>query len=346
MTDTRMTLSRRALVAGVAAAAALPALPVLAQDKVVFATNWRAQAGHGGFYQAVADGTYKRLGLEVEIQQGGPQVNNRPMLPIGKIDFLMTGNLLLTFDQVKNGVPVTVVGAIFQKDPQAIIAHPGQGYEQWGAVKKAPTVLVSKDGQFSFWQWMKADHGFRDEQLKPYTFNLAPFLADKRAVQQGYSISEPINVKRQAGFDPVVHLLADQGFSTYSTTIETRTQLVREKPDLVRRFMEGSIIGWYNYLYGDRKAAHALIRQHNPDSSDEYMEASVKLMKDLGIVDSGDARTKGIGAMDLNRIKDFHDKMVKAGLYKPGQVDLSKVATTEFVNKGVGLDIRKRLTGQ
>lgn len=347
MTFTRMTLTRRALVAGaVATAAALPAAPVLAQDKVVFATNWRAQAGHGGFYQAVADGTYKRLGLAVEIQQGGPQVNNRPMLPIGKIDFLMTGNLLLTFDQIKNGVPVTVVGAIFQKDPQAIIAHPGQGYEQWDGVKKAPTVLVSKDGQFSFWQWMKADHGFRDEQLKPYTFNLAPFLADKRAVQQGYSISEPINVRRQAGFDPVVHLLADHGFSTYSTTIETRTQLVREKPDLVRRFMEGSIIGWYNYLYGDRKAAHALIRQHNPDASDEYMEASVKLMKDLGIVDSGDARTKGIGAMDLNRIKDFHDKMVKAGLYKPGQVDLSKVATTEFVNKGVGLDVRKRLTGQ
>jgi NitT/TauT family transport system substrate-binding protein len=338
-----MTLTRRALMASALAAAALPAL---AQEKVVFATNWRAQAGHGGFYQALADGTYKRLGLDVEIQQGGPQVNNRPMLPMGRIDFLMTGNLLLTFDQIKNGVPVTVVGAIFQKDPQAIIAHPGQSYDTWADLKKAPAVLVSKDGQFSFWQWMKADHGFRDEQLKPYTFNLGPFLADKRAVQQGYSISEPINVKRQAGFDPVVHLLADQGFSTYSTTIETRTQLVRDKPDLVRRFMEGSIIGWYNYLYGDRKAANALIRQHNPDMSDEYIEASIKLMKDLNIVDSGDALTKGIGAMDMARVQDFYDKMVKAGLYKPGEVDISKVATTQFVNKGVGLDVRKRLTGK
>jgi NitT/TauT family transport system substrate-binding protein len=177
-------------------------------------------------------------------------------------------------------------------------------------------------------------------------FNLGPFLADKRTVQQGYSISEPINVKRQAGFDPVVHLLADQGFSTYSTTIETRTQLVREKPDLVRRFMEGSIIGWYNYMYGDRKAANALIRQHNPDMSEEYIEASVKLMKDLNIVDSGDALTKGIGAIDMARVQDFHDKMVKAGLYKPGDVDVSKVATTQFVNKGVGLDVRKRLTGK
>jgi NitT/TauT family transport system substrate-binding protein len=144
----------------------------------------------------------------------------------------------------------------------------------------------------------------------------------------------------------VVHLLADQGFSTYSTTIETRTQLVREKPDLVRRFMEGSIIGWYNYMYGDRKAANALIRQHNPDMSEEYIEASVKLMKDLNIVDSGDALTKGIGAMDMARVQDFYNKMVKAGLYKAGEVDISKVATTQFVNKGIGLDVRKRLTGK
>ena len=313
---------------------------------MVFGTNWRAQAGHGGFYQAVADGTYRRLGLDVQIQQGGPQVNNRPMLPVGRLDFLMTGNLLLTFDQIKNGVPVTVVGAIFQKDPQAIIAHPGQGYEKWDAVKKAPTVLVSKDGQFSFWQWMKAEHGFRDEQLKPYTFNLGPFLNDKRVVQQGYSIAEPINVRRAAGFDPVVHLLADHGFNTYSTTIETRTQLVREKPDLVRRFMEGSITGWYNYMYGDRSAANALIRKDNPDLAEDYIEASVKLMKDLQIVDSGDALTRGIGAMSEERIKSFYDKMVTAGLYKPGEVDLSKVATTQFVNKGFGLDIKRRLTGR
>ena len=339
------TLSTMRQMLGVvlATAASFAAPPVQAQDKVVFATNWRAQAGHGGFYQALADGTYKKYGLDVEIQQGGPQINNRPLLPIGKIDFLMTGNLLLTFDQIKNGVPVTVVGAIFQKDPQAIIAHPGQGYDKWDELRKASTVLVSKDGQFSFWQWMKADHGFRDEQLKPYTFNMGPFLADKKSVQQAYSISEPISVKRQGGFDPVVHLLADHGFNTYAATIETRTQLVREKPDLVRRFMEASIVGWYQYLYGDRRSADALIKKDNPDMTDEYIAGSVKLMKDLGIVDSGEALAKGIGTIDEARVRSFYDKMVKAGLYKPGEVDLAKVVTTQFVSKGVGLDLRKQL---
>jgi NitT/TauT family transport system substrate-binding protein len=153
-------------------------------------------------------------------------------------------------------------------------------------------------------------------------------------------------VRSQGGFDPIVHLLADHGFNTYSTTIETRTQLVREKPDLVRRFVEASIIGWYTYLYGDRKAGDALIKKDNPDMSDEYIEGSVKLMKSLGIVDSGEALTKGIGAMNDAQIKSFYEKMVKAGLYKAGEVDLSKVATTQFVNKGVGLEERKKLTGK
>ncbi len=321
----------------VGAAAAFP------QEKVVFATNWKAQAGHGGFYQALADGTYKKYGLDVEIQQGGPQVNNRPLLPTGKIDFLMAGNLLQSFDNVKNGVPTIVVASIFQKDPQAIFAHPGQGYASFKDLVRAPTAFIGKDGQFSFWQWMKAEYGFRDEAIKPYIFNVGPFLADKQSIQQGYSIEEPLSIKAQAGFDPLVFLLADNGFSTYSTTIETRLDMVRDKPETVRKFVEASILGWYNYLYGDNKAANALIRKANPEMTEANLAGSLGLMKKLGIVDSGEALAQGIGAMSQARIKDCYDKMVKAGLYKPGEVDLSKVATTQFVDKGVGLDLKKKL---
>ncbi len=314
-----------------------------ADDKVVFATNWKAQAAHGGFYQALADGTYKKFGLDVTLQQGGPQVNNRPLLPAGRIDFLMTGNLLHSFDNVKNQVPTVVVAAIFQKDPQALMAHPGQGYEKFEALKNAPLALVAKDGQFSWWQWLKAVHGFKDDALKPYNYNLAPFLANPKAIQQGYSVAEPIYVQNQGKFTPVVHLLADHGFSTYSTLIEARTETVRNKPELVQRFVDASAIGWVNYLYGNRKAAAALMMRDNPEMTEAEMEASVALMKSQGIVDSGEAAANGIGAMNAARIKDFYEQMVKAGLYKAGEVDLSKVATLQFVNKKVGQDVKARL---
>ncbi len=315
-------------------------------QKVVFATNWKAQAAHGGFYQSLVDGTYRKFGLDVTIVPGGPQVNNRPLLPAGRIDFLMTGNLLHSFDNVKNGVPTIAVAAIFQKDPQSLIAHPGQGYEKFEALKNAPIALIAKDGQFSWWQWLKVQHGFRDEQLKPYNYNLGPFLANKKAVQQGYSVAEPIYVEKQGGFKPVVHLLADHGFSTYSTLIEARVGTVRDKPELVQRFVDASILGWVNYLYGNRKAANALMRKENPEMTEEELEASVALIRAQGVVDSGEALERGIGAMNRARIRDFYDKMVQAGLYNPGEVDLSKVVATQFVNRRVGIDLKERLAAK
>ncbi len=317
---------------------------VQAQQAVTFATNWKAQAAHGGFYQAVADGTYKKFGLEVTIRQGGPQVNNRPLLPARRIDFLMTGNLLHSFDNVKNGIPVVVVAAMFQKDPQALMAHPNQGYENFSALSKAPIALIAKDGQFTWWQWLKVVHGFKDEALRPYNYNLGPFLSQPKAIQQGYSVAEPIYIEQQGQFKPVVHLLADHGFSTYSTLIETRTETVKNNPDLVQRFVDASIIGWVNFMYGDRAQAKALMMKDNPEITEAEIEASVLLMKEQGIVDSGEAVSKGIGVMNASRIADFYDQMVKAGLYRSGEVDLSKVATTQFINKQVGLDLKKTLT--
>ena len=326
-----------------AALLALLALNVQAEDAVRFATNWQAQAAHGGFYQAIADGTYQRYGLKVTLIQGGPQVNNRPLLPAGRIDFLMTGNLLHSFDNVKNGVPTQVVAGMFQKDPQALLAHPGQGYENFAALKAAPVIFIAKDGQYTWWQWLKVTHGFRDESLKPYNYNLGGFLANARALQQGYAVAEPIYVENQGRFKPVVHLLADHGFSTYSTLIEARTQTIVEQPALVQRFVDASIVGWVNYLYGDRRAANALMRADNPEMTEAELESSVALLKAQGIVDSGASLTRGIGTLDPARIRDFYQQMVNAGLYQAGDVDLKRVATEQFVNQGVGLKEKAQL---
>ncbi|MBV7396574.1 ABC transporter substrate-binding protein [Mameliella sediminis] len=314
-----------------------------ANDKVVLGTNWLAQGGHGGFYQALVDGTYEKYGLEVEIRPGGPQVNNRPMLSAGRLDFLMAGNLLLSFDNVRNGIPTTVVAAFFQKDPQALMAHSG-AYADFAALAEASTVLISKDGQFSFWQWLVDAHGFRDEQLRPYGFNLAQFLNDEALVQQAYGTAEPIYAANQ-GADVDTFLLADQGWSTYATTIETRQKLIDENPDLVQRFLNASIEGWYNFLYGDRSAAYGAIIAANPEMTVEKLDKEMAQFDKLGIIDVGDATTLGIGALTDERIRAFHELAVSSGIIEDGAVDLSKVADTRFVNKGHGLDIRATLTG-
>ena len=311
-----------------------------AADKVVFATNWLAQAEHGGYYQAVADGTYAACGLDVEIMQGGPQVSGRPLMLAGKIDFYMGGNMLQAFAAVEQNIPLRIVAASFQKEPQVLMSHPGQGLDTWEDLKNAEQYILGNEGFQSYFQWMITDFGFDAAKRMPYTFNPAPFIANPKSVQQGYVTSEPFAVEREAGFKPNLFLLADYGFETYATTIETMQKTIDERPEAVRCFVDGSAKGWYNYLYGDNAAANEMIKKGNPDMTDEQIAFSIAAMKEFGIVDSGDAETMGIGAMTDERIAAFYASMVKAKVVPDG-LDIKKAYTLDFVNKGVGLDLKK-----
>jgi len=334
MTSLRASLAALLAVAGTTAASAQTL------DKVSFGTNWVAEAEHGGYYQAVADGTYKKYGLDVTIVSGGPNINNRILLPVGKIDFFMSANSLQSFDAVEQKIPTIAVAASFQKDPQVLIAHPDQNIKDFADLKKL-TLFVSKEGLASYFQWLKKDYGFDEAKVKPYTFNPQPFLADRKSAMQGYVTSEPFAIEKQTHVKPKVFLLADQGFNTYSTLIETRKDLVEKKPDLVQRFVDASAIGWYNYIYGDNKAANAMIKKFNPEMTDDLLDYSVKTMKEYGIVDSGDSVTLGIGAMTDARMANFFDKMVRAGVAK-ATLDYRQSYTLRFVNKKVGLELRPK----
>ena len=307
--------------------------------KLTFQSNWRAQAEHGGYYQAVATGIYAKHGLDVTVKPGGPQINNPQLLVAGAIDFSMGSDSFNGLNFVKNGIPLVVVASIFQKDPRVLIAHPGQGNDSLAALKGKP-ILIASASRNNYWQFLRAKYGYTDDQIRPYTFNMAPFLADKATIQQGFLTSEPLKAQ-QAGIKPVVHLLADNGYVSYATTLETREQLVKEKPDVVQRFVNATLEGWYSYLYGDRSAANALIKKDNPEMNDEQLNYSHAKMLEYGIVDSGDAVKLGIGAMTAARWREFADSMVKAGVY-PADIDVSKAYTLQFVNKGHGMNLKRK----
>lgn len=304
---------------------------------VAFGTNWLAQAEHGGFYQSVADGTYAACGLDVTIVSGGPQVNNRALMLAGKIDYHMGGDMLQAFNAVKEGIPVVMVAAIFQKHPQVILAHPGEA-DTWEELKDL-TLLIGDNGYTSFYQWMISEWGFTPEQRQPYTFNPAPFLADKRMGMQGYLSSEPYVIIKEGGFTPNVFLIADAGFSSYATMIETMADTIETKPEQVKCFVEGSIKGWYTYLHGDNAAANEMILAANPDMTQDKIDYAIERMNAEGIVDSGDALELGIGAISDEVVGGFYDKMVAAGVIEDG-IDWQASYTTEFVNQGVGMDLK------
>jgi NitT/TauT family transport system substrate-binding protein len=324
---------------GGAAVIAMPAIltGVNAQglDKLSYQTDWRAQAEHGGFYFALANGLYKKYGVEAEIRMGGPQQNPSQLLLGGRVDMIMS-NSFEAINYVRENVPFLCIASIFQRDPAVIISHPGVGNDSFEALKGKP-ILVGAAGRNSYWPFLKAKFGYTDEQARPYTFNLAPFLADKTLSQQGFLSSEPFAMQK-AGVKPVVHLIADAGFDNYNTTINLSAKLAAEKKDAVQRFVTATLEGWSGYMQaGDGfAAANALIKRDNPEMDDDKIAYAVKVMNERGIVRSGDALKLGIGAMTDLRWRSFYDTMAATGVF-PKDLDVTKAYSLEFINKGIGI---------
>jgi NitT/TauT family transport system substrate-binding protein len=330
-------------VAALAAFAGMMTLadPALALDKVRFGTNWLADPEAGGFFQAAADGTYEKYGLDVTIIPGGPQSNGGLMLLFGKLDFFMGGDMIGNLLSAESKLPLIAVAADFQKSPQILMSHPGVGLDKWAELPAASPVYVGAGAINTFYAWLRIAYGFKDENIRPYNFNSAPFIKNPKSIQQGYLTAEPYEIERQAGFKPNVFLLSDYGYDTYSTLIVTRADIVDKTPDLVQRFVDASAIGWRNYLYGDNSKANDLIKSDNPDISDAQIAFSIAEMKEHGVVDSGDTLKLGIGAMTDARWKDFFDKMVEAGMIDK-RTDYTRAYTLRFVDKGVGLELRPK----
>lgn len=323
-------------IVAVAGDAAL-AKPAAALDKIRFGIDWKAEAEYGGYYQAKATGIYRKYGLDVEIRQGGPQVNHSQLLAAGIVDFAISSNTSVALNFVNNRIPMVTVAAFFQKDPASLITHANSGIDGFSQMKGRP-IMISNDTRVGWWLFLKSRFGFSDDQIHPYTYQMAPFLADPNSIQQGYVTNEPYLLAK-AGAKVKVHLLADAGWPAYGNMVTTSARLITEKPDLVQRFVNGTIEGWYSYLYGGPGPADALIKKDNPDMTEDVIAYGISKMKEYGIVDSGDALSMGIGAMTPERIARLYAIMAEAGIY-PKTLDWKKGFDFRFVGKKHGIGMK------
>ena len=322
----RGAVTRRIVTALLATSAIVVGAPAHAEEKFVFMTNWFAEAEHGGFYQAIATGIYKKAGLDVTIKMGGPQVNVIQLMAAGQADCIMGSSDLQMVQTRESGVPVVTVAAMFQKDPQALIAHEDvKSFEDM----KNKTILIGSAARLGYWPWLKAKYGFTEEQTRPYTFNIQPFVADKNLVQQGYITSEPFAMQK-VGMKVNTFLFGDFGFPAYSTTVSCMDKTVKERKAVVAAFVKASAEGWKSYL-ADPAPGNALIKKDNPSMTDDQLAYSVAKLKETGIVGGGDAAKMGIGIMTDARIKASYDFLVSAKLIDPAKVEMSKSYDTEFV---------------
>ena len=298
---------------------------------IKFATDWHAQAEHGGFYQALATGEYKKRGLDVTIVQGGPSVNVPQLLATGAVDLGMGSNSFIALNLAQQGVPVKAVAATMQIDPQVLIAHPDQGIKSIADMKGRP-ILLSDASVTAFWVWLKSKYGFTDDQVRKYTHSSAPFLADKTIVQEGYLTSEPYTIEQQSGEKPAVFLLAAEGYPGYAAMVLAPDSLIASNPKAVQAFVDATAAGWQSYLHGDPKPGDALIRKDNPEMTQSILDQARDKLRSYGIVDGGDAKTGGVGVMTDKRWGDFFQVASSQGVY-PKTLDYKKAYTLQFVAK-------------
>jgi NitT/TauT family transport system substrate-binding protein len=314
--------------------AALSCLPASAAERFVFMTDWMAQAEHGGFYQALADGLYAQRGLEVQIRPGGTGMDPQKLLAAGSIDGAMGSSGFFTLNLIDVGAPVVTVAAMFQKDPTILMAHLRSDVASLADMKGKP-IHIGDPSVNTMWRWLAARYGYSDSQIRKYSFNIAPFLVDKSAIQQGYLTSEPFTAEK-AGVKTQVFLLADNGFASYSAMIMVRKDVLAKREAVVKAFVEASIQGWYRYLTGDPSAANALIKRDNPDIDDATLAYARQKMIDYGIVTGGDAAAHGVGYMSAERWEAFTKEMKDLGIYSKN-LDWRQGVDLRFVANGQGL---------
>jgi NitT/TauT family transport system substrate-binding protein len=308
----RRTLLKAIACALAALFAVAPPLSAQKLDRLVFSTDWLAQAEHGGFYQALAEGTYRRYGLDVDVRQGGPQVNGLQLLAAGRLDVAMADALQVT-SAIERDVPLVAIAATFQKNPTVIIAHPGVA--QLADLKGKP-IAIAAASNTTFWPWLRQRYGFTDDPKRPYAFSVQPFLAEPALSQQGFATSEPFSIEK-AGVKPVVFLLADLGYPPYSQALVVTRKALRERRDALERFVRASAEGWRSYL-ANPAPGNALIKRANPQMSDELLAYGVAKLREHGIVDGGDAKGRGLLTMTAARWKATADFLRSAGLAKRG----------------------------
>jgi NitT/TauT family transport system substrate-binding protein len=321
------------IAAGLAALGGAPSLRAEELEKAVMYLGWRAEPEFGGFFQALNAGIYRRYGLDAVITVGSPQTNSQIILSLHKADFIegSTGDAI---NYLRQDIPLVTVAAMFQKSPRVLIAHPGQGSDTLEQMRGKP-ILIGAQGLTTVWPFLRARYGFTDDQVRPYTFNEAPFLRNPAAIQEGYVTEEPFTLAQLGVPKPVVILLSDHGYQEYAMALVTNQETAGKRPGYVQRFVNASIEGWYSYLYGDPAPGNRFIRENNPDMSPEQIAYSIKAMRDTGMVDSGDARRLGIGAMTDERWASFYRVRVESGA-APAGLDVRRAYTLRFVNQKVG----------
>nr|VXZ83947.1 Uncharacterised protein [Klebsiella pneumoniae] len=151
--------------------------------------------------------------------------------------------------------------------------------------------MVSSSGQATWWPWLKAQYQLSDAQVRPYTFNIQPFVVDDAVAQQAYVSSEVFRAEGRSEGELLP--LSEHGYPLRRHPYRP-PDTIAERKAAMAKFVRASMEGWVSYLK-DPAPGNALIKQDNPKMTDDLLAWGVTQIREHHLIDGGDAASQGWG---------------------------------------------------
>lgn len=290
--------------------------------------KWLHQAQFAGLYIAQTKGFFKQAGINCTLRPGGQDFNTGQLVATGSDDFGVwsADQVLIARSQ---GMPIVAVAVIYQESPVCFFSRKDSGI-------KMPQDFIGKRVGMQYGTNVRTEYvammkraGIDMNRIVevPTRFDLRPFLDGEVDIWNGYTINEPL-VAESLGVPVQLIRPGEYGVDMYADCLITTEAMVKDRPDLVRRFVASVLRGW-EYALAHRDEAVKIVLDQDSHLREKHerrmLDESARLIEARG------ANVLGIGRMDEKIWRGMLEELKAQGQLGPNPVTLSEVYTNQLL---------------
>lgn len=315
-----MALGALALPAGTAAA-----------EPVVLALNWFNDGDHAPYWVALDKGYYKARGLDVSIEPSKGSGDAATKVAVGRAAFGLA-DAVPVMSAIGRGAEIKIVGIVFDKTPLTFFSRADKPVTRPKDLEGKAIGASATDVQRLAFPAFAKINGIDTDKIT--WVNIEPAakiaaLSEKRVDAVGYFFPGRPYFAKALGDANVRQLhWADYGFNDlYSMTLITNDKLLKSQPELVKRFLEASYLGWRDTLK-DPQEALRIMKKHVPEIDLSVLAPYLQLS--LELVRTPNTLKNGLGVIDTRRMCSSVD-IVNTYMGLPRPLDCASVYASGFV---------------
>lgn len=236
----------------------------LAKDTVTMLLNYTVNGAVAPFYLGKLKGYYDAEGIDLKLIEGhgsGPTVQAVAThnADIGYADF----STLVKVAAI--GAPVKAIGILLQKNPTSVVGLAEKHINTPQDIKGKTVAVAPGDASSQIWTMFMKKVGLKDSDFKTITGNpqttINAVITGRADLLVGFATIPLISVEVATKKPAHAILFADYGVNVATLSIITRDDMIKNKPDLLKRFMIATAKAVHASEQDPAAAVDALLQQ-------------------------------------------------------------------------------------